>query len=70
MSWLLSMFNQYGIKKVHVQASPLGGMSKKNRDSECNRLVNWYRRFGFVVVGFYGPDEFVANAEMEMKLCR
>lgn len=68
MSWLLSMFAQYGIKKVHVQASPLGGMKPEERDRKCRRLVDWYRGFGFESVEVNWCGDWVANADMEKKL--
>ena len=66
--WLIFILPKYQIKKIHLQASPLGGMSKEERDAGCSRLVKFYRKFGFKVVRFSGPDTFVANVDMELKL--
>lgn len=64
------MFAHYGVKRVHVQASPIGGMNPVEREEKCRRLVNWYRGFGFESVWVNQCGEWVANVDMEMKLCR
>lgn len=69
MSWLLSMFAQYGVKKVHVHASPLGGMNPEMREEKCRRLVDWYRGFGFESIEVNWCGDWIANVDMEKKLC-
>ena len=68
LCWLISMLPKYQIKKIHLQASPLGGMSKEERDAGCSRLVKFYRKLGFKVVGFSEQGGFVANVDMELEL--
>ncbi len=62
------MLPKYNIKKIHLQASPLGGMSKQERDTKCSRLVKFYRKFGFDTVGFSGSGGCIANVDMELEL--